>query len=998
MSTQEKLRNSEDLNIGQDHADDMFRNHPDLKEMDKKGDSIIADHDAPRGVVNDAEKKAVGDTAAGKAATTIASTAGSPLAGAAVKVLGKIKTKGGAATGIVIALMLLVLVGAGLLAPSAILLRLKEEGTSWMSKYTNIGVNDRLRKVVKARYFDDPSKGTSKIMSRFYPGLDDTEIEKIRSIPGVEIKDSDITERSGKKFLKQMTFNDGGKKITVSGSNFENLHSRNINFRNAFDTHLNAKSFTFRSKFSLKKFSAFDVERAKMLGDKFSQSSILKFFREKFYTAKNLFSLKATGTADNTGGQPNPDQQNALDNLGLQDQADAVRGSDVIANGPSSIIPDASELTPEKAAALTGSTAVGGLKGSLMGVFASLDTGCSIYNTLRIINFGVKLAMAAQLIKYSGLFLTGADKQKASKINTEEIAFLASILLRKGSTGSSKGKDFSQSQGASLIFDGKVSRPTDLARFSLGNVATQALSALFTVFNFGSIGPSACSKILSWWGQSLLFLGGIVTSIATFGTGAASGIAVGAAKGLAIAFIMQVMTPRIIPLIAGTVIPDPKKDPEGGYGAGNAIAAGIGAFGGQLGRGKGMRPLTKTQFAALQNSQEASMMAKTETYRYNQMGVMNLDNPRSLPNLLAYNLSGFNQPQSLWDYVDSAQTLVAKALSTPIDSASAASPDDEYRGKFCADADTYAVMKTDVLPDGKSLPDFARDANCNIIYGPDPLTLDNVKYSLDNTVSWMTSNGYVDPDTLEAKGEYKDYKDTCTDGIEPIIDFYGADLSEGTNIEQCFNTDDDKYRYFSAYTSYDDAASATDDAANDKLGYADESTASTIGATNPTGGTSSSGGLVGGDAQSLAKQIISSGKVSGDSRYMGQIQAYANGNTSCHINPTILSIIATIMQKHTIYITSLNRYCTGVLTASGASSYHYTQQGGHAVDIGSIDGAASSGGNPRDITMLNEIMSSLPSGSGIGQSNCRSTPLALGSGVREFFDTCNHVHIQVPIQ
>ncbi len=231
---------------------------------------------------------------------------------------------------------------------------------------TNIGVNDSMRKVVKARYFGDPSKGTTKVMARFYPGLDDTEIEKIRSIPGVEIKDSDITERSGKKFLKQMTFNDGGKKITVSGSNFENLHSRNINFRNAFDTHLNAKSFTFRSKFSLKKFSAFDVERAKMLGDKFSQSSILKFFREKFYTAKNLFSLKATGTADNTGGQPNPDQQNALDNLGLQDQADAVRGSDVIANGPSSIIPDASELTPEKAAALTGSTAVGGLKGSRM--------------------------------------------------------------------------------------------------------------------------------------------------------------------------------------------------------------------------------------------------------------------------------------------------------------------------------------------------------------------------------------------------------------------------------------------------------------------------------------------------------------------------------------------------------------------------------------------------------------------------------------------------------
>ncbi len=189
---------------------------------------------------------------------------------------------------------------------------------------------------------------------------------------------------------------------------------------------------------------------------------------------------------------------------------------------------------------------------------------------------------------------------------------------------------------------------------------------------------------------------------------------------------------------------------------------------------------------------------------------------------------------------------------------------------------------------------------------------------------------------------------------------------------------------------------------------------STRGDTTPdVGGVSN--GLITGSDRDLAQKILGSGKVTGDSRYIGQIQAYANGNYGCHINPTILSVIYTIVApasngglNHSIYISSLNRYCTGVITSSGTSSYHYTSGGGHAVDIAIVDGVSSTGYTDNDLALLRQIIPRLPSGSGLGQSDCRQKRynqtrdskyiLSLPAGITQFSDTCNHNHIQVPIR
>lgn len=160
------------------------------------------------------------------------------------------------------------------------------------------------------------------------------------------------------------------------------------------------------------------------------------------------------------------------------------------------------------------------------------------------------------------------------------------------------------------------------------------------------------------------------------------------------------------------------------------------------------------------------------------------------------------------------------------------------------------------------------------------------------------------------------------------------------------------------------------------------------------------GNLVNGEAQALAKQILDSGKVTFDTaNYRQQVEAVASGSATCNVNPLVLQLVATAIKTHTVNISSLNRYCTHVLTASGVSSYHYKDGGGHAVDFNYVDGVHATGSTANEIQLLRELLPLLPSGSGIGQSTCRSgsNVLTMPPGITQFVDECNHVHLQVPV-
>lgn len=166
--------------------------------------------------------------------------------------------------------------------------------------------------------------------------------------------------------------------------------------------------------------------------------------------------------------------------------------------------------------------------------------------------------------------------------------------------------------------------------------------------------------------------------------------------------------------------------------------------------------------------------------------------------------------------------------------------------------------------------------------------------------------------------------------------------------------------------------------------------------------SSSGAATVSGEPQELAKALVDSGRLSDqDGRYMEQIKAIANGNSTCNVNPYVLEMLygVVVQDKHSVVMSSLNRYCTGVQTASGTGSYHYRDGGGHAIDVVGFDGGAVTGShNAATLGYLNAAAKYLPKGTGFGQVESCGSGFNIPAGDYPVPDSCNHQHIQVPVK
>jgi hypothetical protein len=156
-------------------------------------------------------------------------------------------------------------------------------------------------------------------------------------------------------------------------------------------------------------------------------------------------------------------------------------------------------------------------------------------------------------------------------------------------------------------------------------------------------------------------------------------------------------------------------------------------------------------------------------------------------------------------------------------------------------------------------------------------------------------------------------------------------------------------------------------------------------------------------AQDLARQILANNRVAKTGRLVTQdLQDTAAGRSAYTrtdgskyqpLSATILRLVTTLVQNHTITINALESGGTG----HAPGSAHYS---GRAIDFGPLDGQTVKSVTGRDdnaIKEINETKGLLPSGSKYGQLNCgpRATP-SLPPGVGEIGDTCNHLHVQIP--
>jgi lysophospholipase L1-like esterase len=174
--------------------------------------------------------------------------------------------------------------------------------------------------------------------------------------------------------------------------------------------------------------------------------------------------------------------------------------------------------------------------------------------------------------------------------------------------------------------------------------------------------------------------------------------------------------------------------------------------------------------------------------------------------------------------------------------------------------------------------------------------------------------------------------------------------------------------------------------------------ASQVGSSDPgsTAGCApaGSGNLPPGDAQDLAKAILTNPKiVTGGRLVYFDLHQQATGGMPSNgvaLKSSLLSALSYIGQSLKVDISALESGGTG----HTAGSAHYD---GRAMDIAVINGVATTGRDANALAVLKLILPVLPAGSSIGQQGCGPGPdPSLPAGIGQFSDTCNHLHIQVP--
>jgi len=154
------------------------------------------------------------------------------------------------------------------------------------------------------------------------------------------------------------------------------------------------------------------------------------------------------------------------------------------------------------------------------------------------------------------------------------------------------------------------------------------------------------------------------------------------------------------------------------------------------------------------------------------------------------------------------------------------------------------------------------------------------------------------------------------------------------------------------------------------------------------------------NAQQLAQQILNNKNIQLTGRLVLQdIQDAANGQpgtAGAMTSAAILQLILSVGQKYTVVVSAIQSggtgHCNNTPKSSCPNDPHYN---GDAVDFSTLDGVALTGRDSGSLSIMNVAFGVLPTGSGLGQSQCGATP-TLPSGWSTFQDTCDHLHVQVP--
>jgi hypothetical protein len=548
-----------------------------------------------------------------------------------------------------------------------------------------------------------------------------------------------------------------------------------------------------------------------------------------------------------------------------------------------------------------------------------------------------------------------------------------------------------------------------------------------------ALNSTVCGIIGGPVGTTIACAGAIAAAIASFGLG--TGVAAVACLGQQV--IISKLIGIALPILLSKVVKTAATDNIVGGDVGNAATGGASAMASLNGRYHGEIPLTKSQ------------VKKYDTFSNNAQGSGNWEDTRSafdihnpnsfasklatafLPSAMRLSASPANAPSVLAELpsIGLSQLISTSHAKSVIDGEYDQCDDPDYEAVDVA-TDPFCVPQYGLNPSmslgdtnynkpvaALDAPSHSEGFNLASLFtmptakaaGSDTrgFTPDNrfdadlvINYMHDGAKPWIDDDGeaiaYDDSDD-----DYADYTEQCLETIDPI----GPDSPDMCKPKKCVESSaaSDTFRYC-MYSQYAED-SGIDDQLEDR--DADLSGGSTGDSTNSITDGQVPGSLPTGSAEELAKKIVDSGKVSGDSRYYKQITDIAKRQPGCYVSPSILGFVLAMSEKYTLHISSLNRRCTGVLTASGEGSLHYAGAGGRAVDIDMVDGVGM--GNSQSTAAYDSAQAKataekyfkyavkiLPKNAELGQINSCGLNVDTSGFSDVVTDTCNHAHVGIP--
>ena len=729
---------------GTNPAEDDYRSkfdditgRPDMQALNDQGDAISRDHS--RKEVNGKEKQAVSDTEAGKAAVAAANVAGSPIAGQAAKLLGKIRVNKGASGAITATIIVIfMLFSASILTTSL----------GPIAFFTNImdDLNDSLPAMDK--------RSAAMLRTKVMTNAERQKFLKGCTTMSIRCKFKSISKRDEARFKRAGITVQGD---SIAGRKFPTSYTMTID---GVETKLSAKELAdkvsgkeptevkskVRTALNMRSFGTKDKARSWVLRKLGVSQSAPKLTGNVDEDAKALAQGKSTITADT----------NVV--VGVDEDGRPI------VNGEAASSPASTEATK----AIAAGAASGFKKGiasfaKAFNITGIADIACSVKNMIGYSVTASKYATGIKLVQHVQPIAALAFKIKAGEGTPHDAEVLGKVMndtdTREtiadiGKTAQTYNEDPvdkekpNPDQGKSVL-DGNLSEMSALKsppivteatqKYSLGiSIASIAgiLAFSATMMSAFGVDKTKCDLIQNWAARGAAFIVGVLawfTGVGEANTAAILGFAA-AAMG---AFIILGIGLAVI--TNSSPVPDDIREKPMENSA--AMWTGKAYLAGEDAKIRGLVPGTDEDIMAYSKELYATNVAY-DAIEAEETAWYDTSSTNSIVSKAATTIGMIAKPSlSGSGTIASASSLMHSAATSVFDSQASAVAIDPARLKICQpdpDVDSYATASVIGGP-------IAVDVQCNVRYH---MPAADLALDVDDVANYMEDNGHVVRDTL----------------------------------------------------------------------------------------------------------------------------------------------------------------------------------------------------------------------------------------------------------